>query len=474
MAIENPRGDMRKLEAEYIAIMESLDGDVAGRNAVQDYLESSTAIYQGHVIEMSFVPKLFDAKTLKYIDEIQKTTYSILSKVMQHYIDDPEYAALFRFAPELDRLIRIPTGYSCPIPIGRFDIFLDEETFEFSFCEFNTDGSSAMNEEREAGNSLCRTATFDAMCEHHTLTAQDLFDGWVDAFAEIYASYDAKVDDPLIAICDYRNSGNPDEFGIFRDRFIEKGHRCEIVYIDELECREDGLYSKGGLKIDAVYRRAVTAEVMDALEGLYTPEEQAGTQALCEAYARHQVCLIGGFNTHIAHCKQIFQVLCNPMTSEFLTEEEREFVAAHIPFTAFLVPEEVDMADVLTNKDEWIIKPTDRYSSKGVCAGMEHEPEAWRALIEEHTGRDYVVQRYCKQYKTINCRPRPLDEELQPWNNLVGYFNYNGKFAGIYVRAGRNGLIVGYDGGITVGTFLVDVDLDELGIDIRTRIPVRD
>ena len=84
------------------------------------------------------------------------------------------------------------------------------------------------------------------------------------------------------------------------------------------------------------------------------------------------------------------------------------------------------------------------------------------------------MQRYCKQYQTINCRPRPLDEELQPWNNLIGYFNYNGKFAGIYVRAGRNGLIVGYDGGITVGTFLVDVDLDELGIDIRTRIPVRD
>ena len=39
--------------------------------------------------------------------------------------------------------------YDCNIPIARIDIFYDEETGGFKFCEFNTDGTSAMNEDRE-------------------------------------------------------------------------------------------------------------------------------------------------------------------------------------------------------------------------------------------------------------------------------------------------------------------------------------
>ena len=35
-------------------------------------------------------------------------------------------------------------GYDCQIPLARVDIFLDEDSGSYSFCELNTDGSAGM------------------------------------------------------------------------------------------------------------------------------------------------------------------------------------------------------------------------------------------------------------------------------------------------------------------------------------------
>lgn len=466
-----PASRMLALENEYIAAMEELDGDEAGRAAAQDYLLHSTAIYKGEVIRIGFIPKLFDAPMLAYMDFVQRTTYRILEKVQARFMEDAAYRALFKFEPELERLIMLPVGYDCAIPIGRFDIFLDEETLDFKFCEFNTDGSSAMNEDRESADSLAVTPTFARMSEAHELHRQELFDGWVDEFIAIYDGYDLKVPDPSMAIVDFNRSASHTEFDEFVRRFEERGMRTSIVWMDELVYREAGegtqagLYARDGRRIDIVYRRAVTAEIMDAIEGrAATPEEAEGARALVKAFERREVCLIGAFRTHISHCKQIFQVLWHPMTAEMLTPEEVEFVHAHVPATTFLVPEEVDIERVVAEKDAWIIKPSDRYGSSNVYAGMDHDAAEWERLVRENVGEDYIAQEYCRQYPTPNCRPYPPAEPLEPWNNLVGYYNYGGKLGGLFNRAGQAGIIVGRMGGITVPTLIVGCDQSALGI----------
>ncbi len=51
--------------------------------------------------------------------------------------------------PKLEELILNRPTYYSPIPIARIDIFYNEKTGDFKFCEFNTDGTSAMNEDRK-------------------------------------------------------------------------------------------------------------------------------------------------------------------------------------------------------------------------------------------------------------------------------------------------------------------------------------
>ena len=54
--------------------------------------------------------------------------------------------------------------------------FLDESTGDVAFCEFNGDGSSGMNENREITHSVEQTATFKEFAKRHHVEACELFD----------------------------------------------------------------------------------------------------------------------------------------------------------------------------------------------------------------------------------------------------------------------------------------------------------
>ena len=144
---------------------------------------------------------------LLHLDKIAQTTCVILDKVVDRYLVDADYRQLFGFSPLLEQLILLPTGYDQKIPIQRLDLFLDEESGDFRFCEFNTDGTSAMNEDRETTNALSRTACYQSLKEQHRVERQELFENWIDAFLDIYQASKQAVENPQIAIVDYLASG---------------------------------------------------------------------------------------------------------------------------------------------------------------------------------------------------------------------------------------------------------------------------
>jgi hypothetical protein len=486
------------LQADYRSCFESLNGDKAGRIAASNYLNASTAIYHDEVIGLGFIPKIYDMPALRFFDSLAKTTYRILEKVTERFLADPDYRKLFCFSPTLERLICLPTGYESKIPIMRMDIFLDEESFEFKFCEFNTDGTSAMNEDREGTEALGCSTTFAQAAPKLALQAQELFDGWVDEFLALYKSSAQAVSTPVIALLDYGTSATMYEFEEFRTRFEARGYRCLICDISSLSYHEGSLLGCDvnpttesfalPTRIDAVYRRAVTGEILAELEQDLPLGK--GAQALVQAVEEQSICMIGGFVSHVAHSKQLCSVLHLPETSDFLDEIELDFIRKHIPYTTRLDVEHVDLSGVKEDKDHWIIKPEDGYGSKGVYAGVDYSKEDWVELIEEYNDQGYILQTYCKQFALPNTRLAPLssagrpllssaDEyadnvpnfdssRLEQWNVLTGLYVYNGKFSGVYVRAGQKGIIVGFAGGIAVPTFLAGYD-QSAGLAVRVR-----
>ena len=453
----------------YFQIIDELDGAVEDRRAAFEYMQNSTAIVHHQVVASSFVPRLFNRKSYEVMKRTAEMSHRVLCKVIERYRADEEYRKLFDFDERLVELILLPRDYDAVLPFARVDTFLNEDDYRIRFCEFNGDGSSGMNENREITNAVTNTEAFRVFAESHAVAGCDLFEPWVRTFLDIYDTYRFKVEHPRIAICDYLENGVVDEFHIFAEKFREAGVECVVADVRDLAFDGGVLTTPDGLPVHAIWRRSVTNDVLEFWDD---------SQALIDAVRARKVALIGAFSGHIVHDKQLFEVLFAPETQAFLTEEEIAFVEETVPMTAFLDESVVNLAQIRANKDEWIVKPTDHYGADNVYAGCEVSQQEWERVIDEfangRAGYPFIVQRYIRPFKTDTLPPDAgiLDapdgavaSEPVPYNNLNGLYLYNGHFQGVFSRLGPHPTISKTNEGMTAATIWVDCEgVEGLGL----------
>lgn len=450
---------------EYFSIIDQLDGDIESRREAYRYMMGSTAIVHHQVVASSFVPRLFGKEAFDAMREASEQAHRILCKVMQRYLDDPDYRRAFNFDKRLEELILLPRGYDSLLPFARVDTFLNEDDLTLKFCEFNGDGSAGMNENREITNSIKDSRSFLTFAQSHKVSGCDLFEPWVSRFLQIYDTYEHKVASPRIAICDYLENGVVDEFHVYSKLFKEAGVDCTVADVRSLRFDGTLLKDSDGKRIDAIWRRSVTNDVMD---------HWSDSQDLINAVRAEKVALIGSFAGHIVHDKQIFQVLFKPQTQEFLTAEETSFIEQTVPMTSFLDSSEVNLEQIIQNKDSWIIKPTDHYGADNVYAGSETTQEEWESLIERfadgHAGYPFIVQRYCKPFRTETLPPDvgiseepdgAISSDPVLYNNMNGLYLFDGHFQGVFSRLGPHPTISKQNDGMTAATIWVDVDVED-------------
>lgn len=412
-------------------------------------LENSSAHYHGFTVHTLYIPKLYRPEDLEFLEGAADTTYKILEKVTERYIEDPEYRKLFGFEERLERLILHEPPYKCAVPIARIDVFYDPDSMDFRFCEFNTDGSSGMNEDRELNNVFDTSETFRAFAAGHNIRRFELFDSWVSEFMRIYRSVPGAKAEPHIAIADFMSSASNEEFEEFSRAFARAGYTCEICDIYKLRRENGSLISPLGKKIDAVYRRAVTSDIMQHYDEV---------RPLIDAYLNDETVVIGSFRTQIAHNKLVFRLLRDDMTRAMLSDEENEFIERHIPETYMLTHDNIHKYNVIEDRTEWIVKPADSYASKGVFAGIEaKDTEEWLAFLSKHMDTGYLLQRYITPYESENIdllwdRNAPFC----PIANITGMFVYGGKLKGLYSRASKTGVISTQYSEMTLPTMIVD------------------
>lgn len=448
---------------EFTRIIEQLDGDIDSRRAAFAYMENSTAIVHYELAESSFVPRLFDRATYDEMKHVAETTHTICEKVMRHYLDDADYRQIFEYDERLADLIMIPQRYDALLPFARFDIFLNEDDLTSGFCELNADGSSGMNEDRELNISLANSKTMQEFKKNHTVQTSDLFYPWVDEFIRIYNTFENRVEHPTFAIVDFMENAVVDEFKVYCTYFARRGYPCIVADVRDLVFEDGVLRTKSGRRVDAIWRRSVTNDILNHWDE---------SQPLIEATRAGAVALIGSFAGHIVHDKQIFDALFHPKTRAFLTQEECDFVDAHVPQTKFLDDAHINLDEVRANKDSWIIKPTDQYGAADVYAGQMHTQEEWEAIVSKFAngaaGAPFLVQTYLTPYETdvlpivpdmLERDAADIPRQLRPYKNLNGLYVFNGTFAGVFSRLGPNAIISNPMGDLTSATIWVDCDL---------------
>lgn len=413
---------MTDLNREYLEILSADEDLVADWNKYKYYLKTCSALSNdGRHLDALMVPKMFTEEAYGRLKQAAETTYRIADKVIARYLADGEYRRLFPFSPELEALILADTGYSCNLPIFRADVFLNEDDCSFKFCEINTDGTSAMNEDREMVTALKHTRAMKEFSERYSTESFELFFSWVKVFSALVA--ESGKQNPRVAIVDFMESGTKNEFFVFESAFRKAGFRCSVEEIRNLRYEDGTLKNPEGKTIDAVYRRAVTSECMSKKEQI--PDFLA-------AVRDGAVTVVGGFRTQVVHTKHFFVIARLPQTKSFLTDEENAFIEEHFPVTHKLC--DVPVAEVLKNRKKLLVKPADLYGSRGVCCGLDCTDEEWRREIENDVDKDYVVQEYCTPYRAPNLYVEDGKPIVAEFNNMTGLFVYGGALRGLYSR----------------------------------------
>lgn len=398
--------------------------------AMTDYINHSTAKYHGFYVRSCYLPKIFSENEYKFFEAEISRLYGIFAKIIRRYREDAEYRGLFGFGERLEELILGGCFNNYVVPIARIDIFYNEETGNYKFCEFNTDGSSAMNEDRELNNALRLTDAYKEFAAARQVRSCELFETWARELLKIYADASGRTETPNVVITDFMEFATVNEFEIFRQAFERLGVKAEICDIRELRYRNGALVTPKGTRADALYRRAVTGDIMKRLDEV---------SDVIEAARDKRVYLIGDFFTQIIHNKALYKIMRSPRTLAFLTDEEQSYIYEHIPYTESLSPKNIP--ELIRNKDKWILKPEDSYGSRGVYAGVEYGGEEWKSLVENLNTDGYILQEFCMPYANYNYEFSGGSLQKKKFYNLTGLYVYNGKLAGMYSRVSKSPII---------------------------------
>ncbi len=438
-----------RIEEEYKNIINNnIEQNRRSMIVLKQKLEQSALFFRNRLTSKTLsIPKIYTKEIVTKFNDIVETMYGICIKVIKEYINNADYRKLFPFSKELEELILVPNGYNSLLPIARFDIFYHEDTNNFYFCEINTDGTSGMNENKILAEMFANNFAHKEIIRKYKFNQFEMFDSWVKTFLSLYATYKNKTANPNIAIIDFLDKATIREFEEFAKHFQKFGLNCKICDIRELKFENEKLFSKNGYKIDAIYRRAVTSDILNNI---------ADIKPFIDAVKKQAVFVAGSFCTQIIHNKYFFNVLFNERTKYFLSDQENLFVQRHIPYTVLFSKEFISLETVIKNKNEYILKPIDSYASNGVFAGVEFDSVTWRQKATELYDKNYICQKYCPQYQTENIDFAFGDGLWHKYINMTGLYVYNGTLSGIYSRLAQgNGIIASYRNERTVPSFVL-------------------
>lgn len=439
--------DSVALEEEYRSCVRELAGDIPSHAAGDNYLLGTNALYHGGPVQWSFVPKVFSRRDISYLAWIAETMGAIMEKLTRACVDDPEVRRRFGFLPEIEELVCAPVPYASQIPIARVDIFLNEETGDFKFCELNTDGSSGMLATQEVTRANALTSTGLRFATRHAVSAFDICGTCARTVLAAYRDAGGTSEHPVICAVDYAESIAAEEMREFQQVFARMGATMRFADIRSLTY-ENGVLSDAEGPIDVVWRRVVISEMLE--------KPCAGADALMQCVREGVVPVVGGFRTWPCATKTVFALLFDPYVRNLFTKDELAFIDAHVPATYLLEPGS-DLSR-FTNKDAWIAKPREGYNSVGVRAGSDCTDKEWAEVCHTIASTGGVMQEYVLPYATLTMEGGVAGEndEPTPHYTMEGLFLFDNAFGGVFTRCGTNAVIGEFTGRLNMGCFVVE------------------
>jgi uncharacterized circularly permuted ATP-grasp superfamily protein len=432
---------------EYHGLLENVELAAASAAALKDGQAARRLVFGDRPLCVALRPNLISRQQYDAITRASETLYAAFDKLERALLRDEDLRLELDLDPREAELALADPGFRASSPSARLDGFVGDDGI-IRFVEYNAESPAGMAYNDELSAVFATLPVMREFKKKHRLAA---FPVRGKQLGVLKRAHRPRGELRTIAIVDWRGLPTLTEFEMFARYFESQGLRAVICAPQDLTYARRALRA-GGTRIDVVYRRVLTSEL------LAKPE---AAKALAQAYLDGAVTVVNSFRAKLLHKKMSLALLSDDRYAKLYTAEQRKAIAKHIPWTRKVREgrttyrgKAVDLVDLVTReKDRFVLKPNDEYGGKGVVLGWTVEQHEWDQTLLAGLTASYVVQervsvpRY--PFPVLLDRIHYLDLAIDHdpylfWGNVSGCLTRLSSSALLNVTAGAGSVVPTY------------------------------
>jgi uncharacterized circularly permuted ATP-grasp superfamily protein len=402
-------------------------------------------------------PRFFTREQYHFLQRAIHAVMPAFGKAYRAALAQSAVRAQFRLNDWEETVVREPFGFDEPSPSSRMDSFYLPDRGIVQLTEYNAEIPAGQGYTDVLAEVFYGTRAMAEFQRTYEVTPLPTRNQMLHALLDSYRRWGGRAR-PHIAILDWKEVPTYSEFVLFQEYFESQGYRAQIVDPRACEYRDGKLFA-GDYPINLIYKRVLISELVERGDlGLNHP--------VVRAVRDNAACMVNPFACKILHKKASLAVLTDERNENLFTAEERQAIAASIPWTRVLEERKtlydgqtVDLMPFLAgHKDEFVVKPNDEYGGKGVVLGWTVSQSEWESILRERLEEPTIAQKKV----TLPEEPFPsfVDGNVQIYDRMLDtdpYIWYGDYMSGSLCRLSTAALLnVTAGGGSTVPTFVIE------------------
>jgi len=440
--------------ADYHRLLEAgegLGGELFAR--LKASMRAAGMMYGGREIGVALRPHLLTRAQYARLARASEVLAGAFARLAGAFAAEPALMDEVGMSERERRYALLDAGYGYPAVTTRLDAFVYGD--EVKFVEYNAENPSSLTDQAGLNQIMFEVPAMQRFAERYRLRQFDpaaaLFDSLLATFRE-WAGGGGEA--PRVAVVDWPNLPTGHEFALLRNYFVSRGVPTIVCAPDELEYA-GGHLRRGDFRVDLVYKRVIIHELLACCDD---------SHPLLRAYADGRVCLVNSFRCKPLHKKAAFELLTGDGRDFGFTPEEREVIAACVPWTRRVAERRTtrggagfDLVEhVRRHRASFVLKPNDDYGGHGLVLGGHASESEWDDAIEVALKSDYVVQEALE----LHTEEFPVFDErrwgLQPMYVDTNPFLFRGRVEGAMVRLSVSPVVNVTSGGGETGFFVLE------------------
>jgi hypothetical protein len=342
-------------------------------------------------------PRFFTPDQYRFLRDRCAILLRAFDRVYQAAIGDAAVRRQFGLVDWEEDLMKADPGFSDPSPLSRIDAFYLPDDGVFHLTEYNAEtpaGAAYADALADTFFALPVMGPFLRRFDVRPLPARhDVLHALLSAYAqwrERQGTGRGGPKTPRIAILDWREVPTYNEFLLWVEYFRARGLEARIVDPRETELK-GGRLMADGQPIDLIYKRVLISELV---------ERGGRDHAVIRAVQSGAVCMVNPFRCKLLHKKASLAVLSDERNVGLFSDDERQAIDAHIPWTRVVTERKtrhedqtVDLVSfIIEQRQRLVLKPNDAYGGAGIVLGWEVDGATWEASVRTALTEPFVVQ----------------------------------------------------------------------------------